>query len=298
MKEELADFLRYLSLEKQSSVHTVKAYREDLVDAEIYFQQLLGRIPEVDSIQPRQIRSYLATLHERGLARSTIGRHLASLRSFFRFLCRRGRLTVNPTRGLRGPKKEKLLPHVLSRDEVLKLLLQPKLETGLGQRDRAILELLYSAGLRVSELAGLNVADLDIDQSICVVRGKRSKERIGFLGPTAIDELKQWIEVRSGMLEHLRRTSEAVFLNKNGTRLTTRSIDRLFIGYVRSADLNPATTPHTLRHSFATHLLDAGADIRSVQELLGHRSLATTQIYTHVSTQRIQECYMKAHPRA
>src|SRR5262249_6566997 len=227
-------------------------------------------------------------------AKTTIARRIAAVRSWCRFLCRQGTLNANPTDGLRGPRQDKKLPHFLSEDALTRLLEAPPADTPLGLRDRAILETLYSAGLRVSELTGLNRGDLDLDSGLATVRGKGKRERLALLGPHALQALHAWLAVRPESV----RGKDAVFLNKNGTRLTTRSIARLLAKYLAQAGLDPRTSPHSLRHSFATHLLDRGADIRSVQELLGHRSLATTQIYTHVTTNRLRDSYHQAHPRA
>ncbi len=212
-------------------------------------------------------------------------------------------MTVNPADGLRGPRQDKKLPHFLGEPVLTKLLEAPPQDAPLGIRDKAILEILYSAGLRASELTGLNGGDLDLDAGVATVRGKGKKERLAFFGPEALAALKQWLEARAELLAAKKapqpaKSKDAVFLNKNGTRLTTRSVGRLLEKYLARAGLDKRTSPHTLRHSFATHLLDRGADIRSVQELLGHRSLATTQIYTHVTTVRLKDSYLKAHPRA
>ena len=299
MQQALADFYRHLALEKNSSDHTIKSYREDLTQAVGFFSEHLGSPKlSVKQISTRLLRAFLAHLHEQGYAKSSIARKLASTRSWCKFLCRQGLLETNPANGLRGPRQEKHLPHVLTREDVSKLLSAPSLAEPLGYRDRAILETLYSAGLRISELCGLNLEDLDLGDGVCLVRGKGSRERLGAIGNLAQQALAEWLPLRQGLLTRLQRETEAVLINKNGTRLTTRSVDRLFCFYISQAGLDSRATPHTLRHSFATHLLDAGADIRSVQELLGHRNLTTTQIYTHVSTQRLQDAYTKAHPRA
>jgi integrase/recombinase XerC len=299
MDEALAEFLRHLALEKNASVHTVKSYREDLTQALGFFRERLGQeAPAVDRLSTRLLRAYLAWLHEQGYARATIGRRLAAVRSWCRFLCRQGTLTANPTDGLRGPRQDKPLPHFLGEDAIARLLEAPPADTPLGVRDRAILETLYSAGLRVSELTGLNLEDVDLDSGLATVRGKGKRERLALLGRPALKALRRWLEQRGGMASGRVRAPDAVFLNKNGTRLTSRSVGRLLEKYLAQAGLDPRTSPHTLRHSFATHLLDRGADIRSVQELLGHRSLGTTQIYTHVTTGRLKDSYHKAHPRA
>lgn len=209
-----------------------------------------------------------------------------------------GRLDRQPADGLRGPRQDKKLPHFLSLDDIRQLLEAPLSEEPLGLRDRALLEVLYSAGLRVSELTGLNVADVDMDQGLATVRGKGKRERLALLGGPAVEALRCWLPLREALAGPKAGRQPALFLNKRGTRLSSRSVGRLLEKYLARAGLAPRTSPHTLRHSFATHLLDAGADVRSVQELLGHRSLGTTQIYTHVSTQRLRESYHKAHPRA
>ncbi len=298
MEEALAEFLRHLALEKNASAFTVKSYREDLNQALEFFR---GRLPaqalEPAQFTPRLLRAYLAWLHERGYAKTTIARRMAAVRSWCRFLCRQGVLTANPADGLRGPRQERKLPHFLSEQELTRLLETPSAETPLGVRDRAILETLYSAGLRVSELIGLNIADVDLESGLATVRGKGKRERLALLGPQALAALRLWLVERE-KISPKARSQSAVYLNKRGTRLTTRSVGRLLQKYLAQAGLDPRASPHTLRHSFATHLLDRGADIRSVQELLGHRSLANTQIYTHVNTQRLRDSYHKAHPRA
>jgi integrase/recombinase XerC len=298
MEEALAEFLLYLAVEKNASGHTVKSYREDLTQALEFFQ---GRLPgqglRPDHLTPRLLRAYLAWLHEQGYAKSTTARRLAAMRSWCRFLCRQGMLTSNPAASLRGPRQERKLPHFLSEKDLARLLEAPAAGTPYCLRDRAILETLYSAGLRVSELTGLDLADVDLDSGLAKVRGKGKRERLALLGPQSLSSLKAWITERDTMAPKAR-FQPALFLNKNGTRLTSRSVGRLLEKYLALVGLDPKASPHTLRHSFATHLLDRGADIRSVQELLGHRSLANTQIYTHLTTQRLRDSYHKAHPRA
>lgn len=299
--EALAEFLRHLALEKNSSPHTVKSYREDLTQAEEFFRTgMPGRsVTSPRELTTRSLRAFLAWLHEQGYAKTTIARRIAAVRSWCRFLCRQGELDANPADGLRGPRQDKKLPHFLSEADMLRLLQAPPADTPLGLRDRAVLELLYSAGLRVSELTGLDMADLDFDAGLATVRGKGKRERLAVFGPQAHAALKLWLVARETVAGGPRpKARAAVFLNKNGTRLTARSVGRLLEKYLALVNLDPRTSPHTLRHSFATHLLDRGADIRSVQELLGHRSLATTQVYTHVTTNRLQDSYQKAHPRA
>ncbi|OWK46982.1 tyrosine recombinase XerC [Fimbriiglobus ruber] len=300
LEQGLADYLVHLGVEMNSAAHTVKSYREDLSQALGFVREHMKKSSVEDrDWNTRVLRAFIAWLHEQGYAKTTIARRLASVRSFGKFLCRQGVLKVNPAEALRGPRQDKKLPHFLTVADVGKLLAAPGTGSPLANRDRALLETLYSAGLRVSELCGLNVADVDMTDGVCVVRGKGKKERLALLGDPAKEALRAWLGQRTLLLaEYGLGDTPAVFVNKSGGRLTTRSVGRLLIKHLRTAGLDPRTTPHTLRHSFATHLLDAGADIRGVQELLGHKSLATTQIYTHVTTTRLQESYHKAHPRA
>lgn len=302
MESALAEFLRYLSLEKNASPHTVKSYREDLSQAVKFFHERLGAEAGMKQLSTRVLRAYMVWLHEQGYAKTTIARRVAAVRSWCRFLCRQGDLTTNPADGLRGPRLDRKLPHFLAEQRMGELLAAPSPETAFGLRDRALLEVIYSGGLRVSEVTSLNLGDIDVDSGLATVRGKGKRERLALLGKPALRALGQWLTVRASVgksKQEGKPASEApVFLNKNGTRLTTRSVGRLLVKYCAQAGIDPQTSPHTLRHTFATHLLDRGADIRSVQELLGHRSLAATQIYTHVTTSRLQDSYQKAHPRA
>ncbi len=303
MDEALVEFLRSLALEKNASELTVKAYREDLTQSIEFFRgKYVGQKLTPAQITSRHLRAFTVWLHEQEYAKTTIARRIAAVRTWFKFLCRQGTVNGNPAEGLRTPRQDKKLPHFLSVDALDHLLQAPPADHPMGLRDRAILEILYSAGLRVSELTGLNLGDLDLDAGMATIRGKGKKERLAFLGAVSLKALKTWLQARQGVLAEKNgitgKKIEAVFLNKNATRLTSRSVGRLLEKYLAQAGLDPRTSPHTLRHSFATHLLDRGADIRSVQELLGHSSLATTQIYTHVTTQRLKDSYDKAHPRA
>jgi integrase/recombinase XerC len=296
MQQAVADFLRYLSVERNASALTVKSYREDLTQAAEFFRSQGAAEPE--RITTRLVRAYLAWLHEQGYAKTTTARRLAAIRSFFRYLHRNGQVRENPAETLRGPRQERKLPNFLTEADLTALLETPSSQSPLGLRDRAILEALYSAGLRVSELVGLNLADVDLDAGVATIRGKGKRERLALLGRPALKALKAWWEERERLLATLQRQCDAVFLNLRGTRLTVRSVGRLVRKYLLQAGLNVRATPHTLRHSFATHLLDRGADIRSVQELLGHRNLSTTQVYTHLTTSRLHDSYRRAHPRA
>ena len=299
LETSLAEFLTHLGLEKNASDKTVKSYREDLSQALGFAREKLNK-KHVDPADwnTRLLRAFVAWLHEQGYAKSTIARRLAALRSFGKYLCRAGTLSQNPAQSLRGPRAEKKLPHFLTLADIHKLLAAPGEADWAGRRDRAMLETLYSSGIRVSELVGLDVLSVDLQDGVITVRGKGKKERLALLGPDAVRAISRWIDDRAELLKKAGKKSTAVFLNKNGGRLTTRSVGRLLAKHLRAAGLDPRTSPHTLRHSFATHMLDAGADIRGVQELLGHKSLATTQVYTHVTTQRLQQSYNKAHPRS
>jgi integrase/recombinase XerC len=299
MQQALADYLLHLSLEKNSSAYTVKSYREDLLQAVEFFRGRLGvEAPGPRQITTRLLRAYLAFLHEQGYSRATVSRRLAAVRSWCRFMCRQGTLETNPSMGLRGPRQEKKLPNFVSGEDMVRLLQTPSLESPYGLRDRAILETIYSAGLRVSELTALNLDDADLDAGLATVRGKGKRERLALLGEPAVSAIRAWLPHRASLAQGKASAVPALFINKNRTRLSVRGVARLLEKYLALAGLDPRTSPHTLRHSFATHLLDAGADIRSVQELLGHRSLSTTQIYTHVTTQRLRDSYDRAHPRA
>jgi integrase/recombinase XerC len=298
MHKAIAQFLRYLQAEKNASPLTLKSYREDLTALVEFLADESGAVPRPGAISMLDLRGYVASLHEQDYAKSTIARRLASLRSFFRFGQREGWAKSNPAKALRNPRKTKGLPHFLSTDEIERLLSAPPKSSKAGKRDRAILETLYSAGLRVSELVALSDGDLDMKQGIVRVRGKGRRERIAHLGSYAIDALQTWRAARKLADDAERGVAAPVFTNRFGRRLTDRSIRRLLDKYLKQTGLDERTSPHTLRHSFATHLLDRGADIRSVQELLGHKSLVTTQIYTHVTTTALRKAYEKAHPRA
>jgi integrase/recombinase XerC len=290
--------LRFLATERNASELTIKAYREDLMGLVEYLEAQLGGSVDPGKLTPAELRQYQAALQQAGYARTTISRKLASLRSFYKFAQRQGLAASNPAKPLRNPRQGRKLPHVLSSAEINRLLQAPDGQSQAGLRDRAILETMYSSGLRVSELVGINDEDLDFDQSIVRVRGKGRKERLSPLGSFAIEALRRYQQVRRRHPSVDGRRDAPVFVNRFGKRLTTRSVGRMLEKYLAAADLDARTSPHTLRHSFATHLLDRGADIRSVQELLGHRNLATTQIYTHVSAANLRAIYEQAHPRA
>ena len=299
MKKTAERFLQYLKIERNSSDFTIKSYREDLEILIEYFEDTLGRIPSPGELVPQDLRTYVAALHEAQYAKTTVARKLASLRSFFRFAQREGLCDSNPAKPLRNPRRERKLPHFLTTSEIGKLLVAPDQSDPLGVRDRAIFETLYSAGLRVSELVGINLDDLDLEDGLVRVRGKGKRERLAPLGRFAVKAIRKCMKQR--VVADRQRPGDKgdpLFVNKFGQRLTTRSVGRMLEKYLKITGLDSRTSPHTLRHSFATHLLNGGADIRSVQELLGHKSLVTTQIYTHVSTAGLRKAYDQAHPRA
>jgi integrase/recombinase XerC len=298
-------FIHYLSIEKNASPHTCRCYRRDLEGFEDFLKNSgtyvnsTGKV-EMEKVDRMAIRKYLSFLHRKN-KKSSIARKISTLRSFFKYMVREQVIPSNPAKGVSTPKVEKTLPTTLTVDEAFRLMESPttiseKPSEGSkekGLRDRAILELLYSSGLRVSELVGLNSNQLDLDLGIVRVMGKGRKERIVPVGTKAIKALEAYLEKR-GMLEG----EEPVFINSLGGRLTARSVGRLIKRYTRHSGIFRKVSPHSLRHTFATHLLDAGADIREIQEMLGHSSLSTTQRYTHVSMGKLMEVYDKAHPRS
>jgi len=297
---EISDFLDYLTFEKNVSGNTIAAYRHDLESfvtflVDDYLSQPRKSI-EVDSLDRVAIRAYLAHLARRKMSRTSIARHLSALRSFFRFLQREGRVKQNSARSVATPKREKTLPRVLQITDVTLLLEQPNTENPLGRRDLAWLELLYASGIRISELVGIDMDDIEVSKRLLKVRGKGAKERIVPFGQKARSAVLAWLDDRAGILG--THEEEALFLNHRGGRISARSVRRLFDRYIRNAAVTSGASPHTLRHSFATHLLNAGADLRAIQELLGHVSLSTTQKYTHLTDAKLIETYRKAHPRA
>lgn len=288
-------FLEHLSIQRHASPHTLRSYRDDLDVLGRFLEE--NHLEEIDpsQITPPQLRRYSAWLHGQGYAATTIARRLASTRSFFRYLRRQGAVPADPTAGLRNPKQPRRLPRLLQVDEVIRLLDGIAVHDVYGVRDRALLETLYGGGLRVSEVVGLNLNDLDFERELVRVRGKGRRERLCPTGPMAMLWISQYLPLRIPESHE----EKAIFLNRYGTRLTTRSVGRLLQEHLLRAGLaGNSASPHTLRHSFATHLLDRGADLRSVQELLGHRKLTTTQLYTQVTKDRLLGIYREAHPRA
>lgn len=297
LHDAIDSFLRYLQIERNASDLTLKSYAEDLDSLIEYLTEYEGALLSPDHIGISELRRFVAYLHECQYERTTIARRLACLRSFFRYCCREGYTKTNPAKPLRTPRTGRKLPHFLTTDQIASLLEAPPANNKMGLRDRAIFETLYSAGLRVSELVSLNISDWDQQSNVIRVLGKGRKERIAPIGSFADKALKRWLEERESKPE-AHPDADALFLNRLKTRITTRSVGRMLEKYLLQTGLDKKTSPHTLRHSFATHLLDGGADLRSVQELLGHKSLTTTQIYTHVSTKRLRETYEKSHPHA
>ncbi|MDP9193193.1 MAG: tyrosine recombinase XerC [Acidobacteriota bacterium] len=300
MKNEIGDFLDYLTYERNVSSNTISAYRDDLESftgflCNDYFTMGRDQI-ELARVDHLTVRSYLAHLSRRKLARASVARHLSALRSFFKFLVREGVVEANPARTVATPKREKHLPAVMQPSDVALLLEQPDCSGPLGLRDAAFLELLYASGLRIGELVGIDIDDLELRARLVKVHGKGSKERIVPFGTKAEAALRAWMAVRGDLVTDA--DEQAVFVNYRGARITTRSVRRLFDGYLHQASLRAGISPHTMRHSFATHLLNAGADLRGIQELLGHSSLSTTQKYTHLNDWQLIAVYKKAHPRA
>lgn len=295
--DSLAAFIEYILLERRMSPRTASSYESDLKSFVSFLEQRTGRGFEPTSVNQMDIRRYLSYLQSAGRARRTILRRLAAIKSYFRFCIRRGFCILNPTDLLAPMKREKRLPRALPQADVEKLLLAPSGENPLGIRDRAILELIYSSGIRLSEAVGLDMRDYDRSHATVRVMGKGSKERIAPVGSVATSALAQYFSESRPKLA-LKKGVEAVFLSMRGDRLTGRQIQRIMAKYDRQAGLSGNPSPHALRHSFATHLLDSGADLRAVQELLGHADISSTQIYTAVSKERLMASYRKNHPRS
>lgn len=303
MHRYIDKFINYLKVEKNASGHTIKNYS---IDLNSFFLFLEGKdIAEVDHLT---LRRFLAQMRSREYSKRTIARKLAALRSLFRFLYREGHIKSNPITAISSPKLDKKLPKFLDVAQVTKLILKPDTSTVPGLRDRAILETLYSTGIRVSELVGLDSDDIDFISGVIKVFGKGSKERVVPIGEEALGAIRRYNDKKTCLIgrqarlpagrDKREKSKDAVFLNNRGGRLTDRSVRRMLNKYIHACAIEEKISPHSLRHSFATHLLDRGADLRSVQELLGHMNLSTTQIYTHVTMDRLKTVYDKAHPRA
>ena len=300
----IEQFVAYLADERRFSSRTVLAYRTDLARFTDFWHREFGERPgaraRLSAVDPLAVRSYLAALHRAGLKNRSIARHLSTLRSFFRWACREGHLEKSPAAGLASPRIPRTLPRAMTLADTESLLAESP-EDGVPERERALFELLYATGLRVSEAAGLDLEDVDLSSRLARVLGKGSKERIVPFGEQAEDALRAYLPVRSALRRGAAgaaEDAEPLFLNRRGGRLTTRSMARLLKRRLAAAGLPGDISPHALRHTFATHLLQAGADLRSIQELLGHASLSTTQKYTHLDAARLLEVYRNAHPKA
>ncbi len=303
------EFLEYLDDQRNFSEHTIRGYAADLTQ----FCRLLlaanGDEPTDDDIDaerlkslilsatPTDVRGYLAAMRNDGLSNASIARKLSSLRSFYKYLIRTGRLDASPVSAVRTPRQRRRLPTCLDPEQVAALLETPDTSTPLGARDRAMLETIYSSGLRVSEMVSLNIEDLDEFAQALRIRGKGRKERIVPLGTKAMEAIEHYLRMRNAD-DGDEPTRGALFVNRRGRRINQRSVRRMLDKHLKQAGLDPGVSPHALRHSFATHMLNAGADLRSVQEMLGHASLSTTQVYTHLTSRRLKEVYDHAHPLA
>lgn len=298
LKETIEQFILYLKVEKNASPHTIESYRSDIRHFLEFAEAKCAGEVLFTNVTPIFIRSYLADLKEHAYARRTIARRIAALRSLFRHLLRESIIASNPFQNVQTPKLDKRLPQFLDTVEMERLLSLPD-QSDLGRRDAAILELLYAAGLRVSELVGIQLQDVDLTSRYILVTGKGSKERIVPIGTVAAKVLGEYFFKNRPVL-YKRQTIQHnyVFLNSKGGPLSDRSVRRILDKYISLMALEKKVSPHTIRHSFATHLLNNGADLRSVQELLGHVNLSTTQIYTHVTKERLKSVYKNAHPRA
>jgi integrase/recombinase XerC len=306
MEQLLEQFSEHLRYERNASEHTLRNYRIDLAQ---FYDHLAPTDPvtgqrrefDIRQIDHITIREWLSELHAANKQKSSIARKLAALRTFFQFLLREGVVKDNPAKMVSTPRLEKKLPSHLSVEDMVRFIETPDTQTDLGKRDRAILEMLYGTGMRVSELTKLNLRDVDFKNRMVKVTGKRRKQRVIPFTEPALDAVVQYMEARAAFLNQApatERDDQALFLNYQGTRITTRSVGRMVDKYIMLCAGIHNISPHSLRHSFATHLLDNGADLRHIQELLGHARLSTTQIYTHVSMERLIEVYDKYHPKA
>jgi tyrosine recombinase XerC len=294
MRRELSQYLEYLRHERNASVHTISAYRRDLTQFSVYLGEKEILLRRLDNVQ---VRGFMALLHERRLRKSTLARKLAAIRSFLQFCVKKKWIAENPAKVVATPKQEKRIPSFLSEEEMADFLEIPPSDHPLDLRDKAILELLYATGIRVSELVGINHEDVHFRERLIRVRGKGKKERLVPFGRVAEDGLKSYLRMKSLLLKG-RIGEDALFLNYQGDRITSRSVERMVDKYILQTALKRKISPHSLRHSFASHLLSRGADLRVIQELLGHESLATTQKYTHLNLGQLMDVYRKSHPRS
>jgi tyrosine recombinase XerC len=293
MNKEIEEFLDYLEHQKGASPHTLAGYRIDLTQLADHLARRKVRLSEADNVV---LRGFLVELYQKRLTKTSAARKLAAIRSFFDFCVRRKWIGSNPARAIVTPRLDRRIPAFLSEEDIGKLLAAPSPDDALGLRDRAILEIFYAAGIRVSELVGIDLEDISQEERMIRIRGKGKKERIVPFGRKAAGSLEDYLRVRREF--PLKLGTSALFVNARGGRLTARSVQRLVQKYFQRAALRLKISPHALRHSFATHLLNRGADLRVIQEFLGHESLATTQRYTHLDVQRLLEVYRKSHPRS
>jgi integrase/recombinase XerC len=305
MEKAIHDFGAYMEYERNLSTHTRKNYLADLRQFQAFLdstdQTIERRGKDVfQDLDHVVIRAFLGSLYRKGLAKVTIARKVAALRSFFKYLLRKGKLQANPTEVIQAPRAERYIPAFLTVDDIFALVNAPLANDASGLRDQAIIELFYSAGIRLSELTGLNMGEIDFGQGLIKIRGKGKKERLVPVGEPALAALRKYQDRRKELIinEEIMVGEKPLFLSKRGTRLSNRSVARIVDRVVAISGINRKISPHTLRHTFATHLLDSGADLRAIQELLGHESLSTTQKYTSVSVSRLMEVYDKAHPKA
>ena len=302
MEKHIKEYTDYLVAEKNASPHTLNSYLNDLSQFEEFLKQSghggESAVPEIGSIDRLAIRSYLGFLYEKKLSASSMRRKLSTLSSFFRFLCREGHLKNNVVKSVPAPKMENKLPSFLSIDEMFRLIDLPQGDGFLVIRDRAMLELFYNTGVRISELVSLKTGDIDLAAQMVKVLGKGNKERLLPFGRKCVEALENYERVRSDKIMATKINTDFLFLNHRGKGITTRGVRKIIGKYVTTGNFPGKVSPHSIRHSFATHLLEGGADLRSIQELLGHASLSTTQKYTHLTIDKLVETYDRAHPRA
>ncbi len=301
MKALISTYLSHLEVKRNVSAHTLAAYGRDVRQFILFLEEWAQTsTPDIHAVDPGTIRFYLGWLVESGLSRKSIGRKLAAVRSFFKFCHREGYIRTNPAASIHPPRQEKKLPTFVDVHEIDMVMALPDTSTFTGARDRAILELLYGAGIRLRELTNLDVYDLQLDQNTVRIFGKGRKERIVPCGSEAVGAIRLYLDKRTELLRKSGRGADrkALFLSRRGRRISPRRVQDIVHSYLASASAREHLSPHVLRHSFATHMLDSGADLRAVKELLGHANLSTTQIYTHVSTERLKKIYKQAHPRA
>jgi len=294
MRRPIEEFLAHLRHERNASPHTISSYGRDLGQLEAYLIEKKADWRSADNVV---LRGFLARLYEKKLKKSTIGRKLAAMRSFYDYCLKRKWIDKNPAKVLSTPRQDKNVPTFLSEDEMAEFLDLPSSDKPLDLRDRAVLELLYASGIRVGELVAVDLGDVGFDERLVRVRGKGKKERLVLFGKKAEASLRSYLRARPGLLEN-RLDQNALFLNYKGGRLSSRSVERIVGKYIRRTAVNRKISPHSLRHSFASHLLSRGADLRVIQELLGHASLATTQKYTHLDLKQLLDVYKKSHPRS